>query len=62
MVRNLADPSYEPSDEELQELSRAAFADVPARRKAALARLREEIRALRAVALAQLRNEAEPSR
>jgi hypothetical protein len=51
MARNLADPSYEPSDEELQELSRAAFADVPARRKAALERLRAEIRTLRAAAL-----------
>lgn len=51
MARNLADPSYEPSDEELQELSRAAFADVATRRKAALARLRAEIRSLRAAVL-----------
>jgi hypothetical protein len=55
MVRNLADPSYEPSDEELQELSRAAFADVPARNDAALQRLRAEIKALQATSLQRVR-------
>jgi len=35
----LADPAYEPTDDELRALSRAAFADVAARHRAALAQL-----------------------
>jgi hypothetical protein len=62
MARNLADPSYEPSDEELQELSHAAFADVGARHDAALARLRAEIQKLRAAALQQFGEMPEFSR
>ncbi len=42
---NLADPDFEPSDEQLIELSRRAFGDVKARHEAALARLRAEIAA-----------------
>ena len=42
-VTNFGDPSYEPTDEELAELMHEAFADVPARRAAALARLHDEI-------------------
>jgi hypothetical protein len=55
MARNLADPSYEPSDEELQELSHAAFAEVPARNAAALEQLRAEIKVLGAVSLERVR-------
>lgn len=45
---NLADPEYEPTDEELRELSRRAFADVPARNQEALRRVHAEIARLRA--------------
>jgi hypothetical protein len=41
--QRLADPSYEPTDEEFQELSRTAFANVKARHEVVLARLQEEI-------------------
>jgi predicted Zn-dependent protease with MMP-like domain len=51
---NLADPDYEPSDEELQQLARDAFADVPAQHRAARQRLWDEIAALRAQVLARL--------
>jgi hypothetical protein len=55
MVRttNFGDPSYEPTDEELAELMREAFADVPARSAAALARLRQQIAELRVQAMAR---------
>lgn len=43
MRTRLADPSYEPTDEELRELSRAAFSDVAAKHRAALAQMWEEI-------------------
>lgn len=43
MRTRLADPSYEPTDEELRELSRAAFSEVAAKHRAALARMWEEI-------------------
>jgi|GraSoiStandDraft_46_1057282.scaffolds.fasta_scaffold269873_3 hypothetical protein len=42
-VVNLADPSCEPSDEQLQELSKRAFADVPATNERTLRMLRAEI-------------------
>jgi hypothetical protein len=51
---NLADPSFEPTDDDLRQLSREAFADVPAQQREALARLRREVTALRAEALAHL--------
>jgi hypothetical protein len=44
---NLADPSFEPTDEQLMGLSRRAFAGVAASHSAALARLRAEIAAAR---------------
>lgn len=53
-VTNFGDPSFEPTDEELAELMREAFADVPARSAAALARIRQEIEELRAQAMARL--------
>jgi len=53
-VTNFGDPSFEPTDEELADLMREAFADVPARSAAALARIRQEIEELRAQAMARL--------
>jgi predicted Zn-dependent protease with MMP-like domain len=53
-VTNFGDPSFEPTDEELAELMREAFADVPARSAAALARVQQEIAELRAQAMARL--------
>ena len=40
---NIADPSHEPTDEELGQLMREAFADVRARRLAANVELRRQI-------------------
>ena len=45
---NLADPDYEPTDEELQELVHSAFADVAARNQEALRLVHVKIAALRA--------------
>ncbi len=56
MPGNLADPEYEPSDEELQQLARDAFADVPAQHRETQQRIRDEIAALRVQALARLAN------
>jgi hypothetical protein len=44
---DLADPEYEPTDEELHELSRSAFSGVAARNEEALRRVHEEIAVLR---------------
>jgi hypothetical protein len=41
---NLADPSFEPSDEDLQSLSKRAFAHVKAQNDEMLRQLRERIR------------------
>jgi hypothetical protein len=49
---NLADPTIEPTDEQLQELSREAFADVAARNRASLDRLRSQVAVLREKAIA----------
>jgi hypothetical protein len=49
---NLADPSVESDDADLQRLSHEAFADVSARHQATLVRLRSQMSALRAEALA----------
>lgn len=51
---NFGDPTFEPSDEQLQDLSREAFADVGAKWQLARARLREEIARLRIEALSRL--------
>ena len=54
---NFADPDFEPSDEDLEALVHEAFADVVARREAALAELYEQIAELareRAASMAQL--------
>ena len=43
---NLADPDYEPTDEELAELTRSAFANVAAQNELALRKVHDEIAAL----------------
>jgi hypothetical protein len=48
---NLADPAFEPTDEQLVGLATRAFAGVPAARERAMARLRKEIVDARAEAL-----------
>ena len=45
---NLADPAFEPTDEQLGELFKRAFADVASKHRESLARLRAEIARLRA--------------
>lgn len=52
---NFGDPSYEPTDEELAELMHEAFADVPARSAAALAKVRDDVRRLSEEAAARWR-------
>lgn len=53
-VANFGDPSFEPTDEDLAELMHEAFAEVPARNAAALARIHSEVARLREDALAWL--------
>ncbi|HEY0880704.1 MAG TPA: hypothetical protein VGD87_04190 [Archangium sp.] len=55
MYRNLADPAYEPTDDDLRELSRTAFAHLAQARRDADARLRDQIAVRRAEALSRLR-------
>lgn len=51
---NFGDPEFEPTDGQLQALTREAFAGVAEEHRRALARLRAEIEALRSEALARL--------
>jgi hypothetical protein len=51
---NLADPAFEPTDEQLQELSAQAFAGVAAAHEAALAKMRAEIATAQEQALEDL--------
>jgi hypothetical protein len=44
---NLADPAFEPTDEQLEELFKRAFADVGSKHRESLTRLRVEIARLR---------------
>ena len=53
--RNLADPDYEPSDEDLNELMQRAFAHVPMQEAERRARAREDIARERRAVLARLR-------
>jgi hypothetical protein len=53
-VPNLADPTVEPTDEELEGLARRAFAHVRADHEASLIRLRQEIARERELVLAAL--------
>ena len=48
--KNLADPEYEPSDEDFAELMRASFAGLREAREASLREMRARILALQAVA------------
>jgi hypothetical protein len=57
-MKNLADPSFEPSDEQLRQLSAAAFANVRGAKEQVLRELRERIAAGRKRVLAEL--DAEP--
>lgn len=57
---NFGDPTFEPTDEQLQELSREAFADVAKNMREALDRMRAEIARLRAENAA--RGSAAPAR
>ncbi len=50
---NLADPSYEPTDDELRELAHSAFAGVVVRNQEALRAVHAKIAALRAVLMLQ---------
>jgi hypothetical protein len=51
---NLADPDFEPTDEQLQELSARAFAGVPSANRAALERIRAQIAHERQIVLRAL--------
>lgn len=51
---NLADPAFEPSDEQLAALTKAAFAHLGEARREADARLATQISELRVQALARL--------
>jgi len=50
-VRNLADPAYEPTDEDFAELTQKAFAGVRGQNEAATAQLRAAVENARAEAL-----------
>ena len=52
---NLADPDFEPTDEQLQELSRAAFAHLGVARRESDEKLRREIAELREQVLRSLK-------
>jgi hypothetical protein len=51
---NLADPDFEPTDEQLIGLSKRAFAGVTAKYETAFAKLRAEIDVMRAQAMKDL--------
>jgi hypothetical protein len=53
--KRLADPDFEPTDDDLVGLSKRAFAHVPAAREESLRKMREEIAAARKSALERLR-------
>jgi hypothetical protein len=54
-VKNLADPAFEPTDEDLIGLSKRAFAHVRQAHEDSLRRLRADIAAAREAALERLR-------
>ena len=53
--KRLADPDFEPTDEDLIGLSKRAFAHIPAAREESLRKMREEISAAGLAALARQR-------
>jgi hypothetical protein len=57
---NFADPDFEPTDEQLQELSREAFANVRAQQEHTLAQLRTSIRSRTAEAMKRLQQRRAP--
>lgn len=59
-LRNLADPDYEPTDEELRELMHRAFAGVTARRAWAEQQMRERMALARERAAAASRASKDP--
>ena len=52
--KRLADPAFEPTDEDLVGISKRAFAHVPAAHEESLRKMRGEIAAARKSALARL--------
>ncbi len=58
---NLADPSFEPSGEQLQALSKQAFAGVREAHERVLERMRREIAIARAEAIARLGRRTKPN-
>jgi hypothetical protein len=58
--RNLADPSFEPTDEQLAELTRTAFAHLADARREADERMAKQIAELREQALARLKRDPDP--
>jgi hypothetical protein len=52
--KRLADPAFEPTDEDLVGLSKRAFAHIPAAREASLRKMRDEIAAASKSALDRL--------
>lgn len=54
---NMADPEFEPTDEELQQLSREAFAHIPLQRAELAAKMRTRIAELREQSLERLREQ-----
>jgi hypothetical protein len=57
-VKNLADPNFEPTDDDLIELAKRAFAHVRAAGEEANRRLREQIASARKAALERLEQRA----
>ncbi|MCE7892479.1 MAG: hypothetical protein DYH12_22705 [Sorangiineae bacterium PRO1] len=55
---DFGDPSFDPTDAQLELLAKEAFAGVAERHRAALARLRDDVAVLRARVLAQLDEQA----
>ncbi len=55
---DFGDPSFEPTDEQLQLLAKEAFAGVADRHQVVLARLRDEVARLREGVLARLDDQA----
>lgn len=59
---NFGDPAFEPTDEQLRELAREAFAEVAENHRAALARLRVEIARLRVEATVRVSDDETTAR
>jgi hypothetical protein len=55
---NLADPDFEPTDKQLRQLSKSAFADVAEQNRIRLEKLRQDIKIERALVLERLKKTA----